>query len=114
MKTKKELKEEYKQMKFPMGVFQVRNLTNDKVLIDNSTDMLSKWNRHKMELNFGGHRNVTLQKDWTAQGEGNFVFEVLSELKNKDDEQDVNYAKELRMLQKMVIDEMNIPQERMY
>ena len=114
MKTKKELKEEYKQMKFPMGVFQVRNLTNDKVLIDNSTDMLSKWNRHKMELNFGGHRNIELQKDWTAQGEENFVFEVLSELKSKDDEQDVNYAKELRVLQKMVIEEMNIPPERMY
>ncbi len=43
MKTKKELKEEYKQMKIPMGVFQIKNISNNKVLIDNSIDMESKW-----------------------------------------------------------------------
>ena len=113
MKTKKELKEAYKQMKFPMGVFQIRNLTNNKILIDNSVDMLSKWNRHKMELNFGGHRNLALQKDWSEKGEDNFVFEVLSELKSKDEE-NVNYNKELKTLQQMVIEEMNISDERIY
>ncbi len=69
MKTKKEIKEEYKQMKFPMGVFQIRNLQTNKVFIDNSTDMDSKWGRHKMELKFGSHRNTTLQKDWNEYGE---------------------------------------------
>ena len=113
MKTKKELKEAYKQMKFPMGVFQIRNLSNNKILIDNSVDMLSKWNRHKMELNFGGHRNLALQKDWSEKGEDNFVFEVLSELKSKDEE-NVNYNKELKTLQQMVIEEMNISDERIY
>lgn len=113
MKTKKELKEAYKQMKFPMGVFQIRNLSNNKILIDNSVDMLSKWNRHKMELNFGGHRNMALQKDWSEKGEDNFAFEVLSELKSKDEE-NVNYNKELKTLQKMVIEEMNIPDDRIY
>ena len=44
MKTKKELKDEYKQMKFPMGVFQVKNICTNKVLVDNSLDMESKWN----------------------------------------------------------------------
>ena len=29
MKTKKELKEEYKQMKIPMGVFQIKNIRNE-------------------------------------------------------------------------------------
>ncbi|HKJ40675.1 MAG TPA: GIY-YIG nuclease family protein [Sunxiuqinia sp.] len=113
MKTKKELKEEYKQMKFSMGVFQVRNLENNKVLIDNSVDMSSKWNRHQTELNFGGHRNIALQKDWTALGEENFVFEVLSEL-NVKDEESVNYNKELKTLQKIVIEEMKIPEDRRY
>ena len=28
MKTKKELKEEYKQRKIPMGVFQIKNIKN--------------------------------------------------------------------------------------
>ena len=113
MKTKKELKNEYKQMKFPMGVFQIRNLTNNKVMIDNSVDMLSKWNRHKLELNFGSHRNVSLQKEWRETGEDNFVFEVLSELNIKDGEV-VNYNKELRELQKMVLEELNISNDDIY
>jgi len=52
MKTKKELKDEYKQKVFPMGVFQVKCTVNGRLLIDNSVDMESKWNRHKMELKF--------------------------------------------------------------
>ena len=107
MKTKKELKDEYKQMKFPMGVFQVKNIGNNKVLIDHSLDMESKWNRHKMELKFGNHRNRELQKDWNEYGEGNFVFEVLSELK-KSEKENRNYNAELKTLQDMVIEELNI------
>jgi hypothetical protein len=111
MKTKKELKEEYKQMKIPMGVFQIKNISNNKVLIDNSIDMESKWNRHKMELKFGNHRNRAFQKDWNDYGENNFIFEVLSELK-KNDEENINYNKELKTLENMVIEEMYILSER--
>ncbi|WP_299314781.1 GIY-YIG nuclease family protein [uncultured Aquimarina sp.] len=107
MKTKKELKEEYKQMKIPMGVFQIKNKVSNKVLIDNSIDMESKWNRHKMELKFGNHRNRTFQKDWNEYGENNFDFEVLSELKNNEEE-NVNYNKELKTLENMMIEELNI------
>jgi len=105
MKTKKELKEEYKQMKIPMGVFQIKNTINNKVLIDHSVDMESKWSRHKKELKFGKHRNGNFQKDWNEYGEENFVFEVLSELKKK--EEDINYNKELKTLQEMVTKELN-------
>lgn len=105
MKTKKELKEAYKQMVFPMGVFQIKNSSNGKVLIDNSTDMQAKWNRHKMELKFGNHKNKELQKDWNNLGEVNFNFEILSELKPSE-EKNTNYTKDLQDLQQMVIEEM--------
>jgi len=107
MRTRKELKEAYKQMKIPMGVFQIRNIKNNKVLIDHSIDMESKWNRHKMELKFGNHRNRSFQKDWNEYGEENFVFDVLSELKSRDEE-NINYNKELKTLQDMVTEELNI------
>ena len=107
MKTKKELKEEYKQLKIPMGVFQIKNIRNNKVLIDYSIDMKSKWNRHKMELKFGNHRNRNFQKEWNEYGEENFVFEVLSEL-IKSEEENINYNKELKTLQDMVIEELNV------
>ncbi len=107
MKTKKELKSEYKQMKFPMGVFQVMSICNNKSLIDYSLDMESKWNRHKMELKFRNHRNKDLQNDWNEYGEENFVFEVLSELKEKEGE-NINYNKELKTLQSLVIEELSV------
>ncbi|WP_018126903.1 GIY-YIG nuclease family protein [Balneola vulgaris] len=107
MRTRKELKEAYKQVKFPMGVFQIRNIKNNKVLIDHSIDMDSKWNRHKMELKFGNHRNRSFQKDWNEYGEESFVFNVLSELKSRDEE-NINYNKELETLQDIVIEELNI------
>jgi hypothetical protein len=113
MKTRKDLKEDYKQMKFQMGVFQIKNSSNNKVLIDNSVDMISKWKRHIFDLKYGSHRNRELQNDWNTNGEDNFTFEILSELK-QDDKKEVNYNKELKLLQQMVIEEMNIPDELRY
>lgn len=113
MKTRKEIKEEYKQLKFSMGVFQLKNISNNKIFIDNSVDMISKWNRHKTELRFGNHKNRELQNDWNEKGEDNFVFEVLSELK-QDDNKEVNYSKELKLLQQMIIDETKIPEDLRY
>ena len=107
MKTKKEFKDAYKQMQFPMGVYQVKNLVNGRVLIDNSVDMESKWNRHKMELKLGNHRIKELQHDWNKYGENHFEFEVLSELK-KSEAETVDYNKELKMLQTMVLEELKI------
>jgi len=107
MKTKKELKDEYKQMEFPMGVFQIKCTVNEKSLIDNSVDMESKWKRHKMELKFGNHRNKELQKDWNQYGENKFAFVVLSELK-KTETENVNYNKELKTLQDIIIEELKI------
>ena len=106
MKTRKELKEQYKQMKTPMGVFQIKNIHNKKVLVDYSTDFNSKWNRHTMQLKFGNHKNKGLQKDWNEHGEDNFVFEVLSELKRKDEE-NIDYNKELNVLQDMILEELS-------
>lgn len=107
MKSRKELKEEYKKKKSQMGIFQIRNNINNKVFIDHSVDMFSKWNRHKTELNLGSHQNKSLLKDWRENGEDNFLFEILSILKENDQES-VNYRKELKLLQKMVVEEITL------
>ena len=104
-KSKKELKNEYKRMKFPMGVFQIKNTQNEMVLIDVSTDMESKWNRHKTELKFGSHRNKLLQMDWNKYGANNFHFEVLSELEDSDNE-NIDYKEELNVLKNMILEDL--------
>ena len=97
MKANKERKDEYKMKKFRIGVFQIRNTINGKVFVDSSPNLDAIWNRHKMELNFGGHRNVVLQQEWKEFGEENFRFEILSEIAQKDDEK-TDYAKEAKQL----------------
>lgn len=39
MKTKKELTEEYKQLKFKMGLFQIRNVINGKIFVESSINL---------------------------------------------------------------------------
>ena len=104
MKTNKELKDEYELLKPKIGVFQILNLANGKVFIDSSTNLDKIWNRHRVELKFGNHRNERMQKDWNEFGEDNFLFEILSEIKQEEN-QKTDYAKEAKQLAKMYIDE---------
>lgn len=113
MKTNKELKAEYKQKTPVMGVFQVQNKVSGKVLIDASTSMMSKWNRHRTELKFGSHRNRALQSDWNSLGEENFLFSVVSKLEFKETE-NLNWNKEVKILKEMVEEEMEIQEDMKY
>jgi len=113
MKTKKELKAEYKQYQAQMGVFQILNKTNGMILIEGATDMSAKWNRHRTELRFGSHRNKKLQNDWQTMGEENFEYSIVSELKvDEDDSIDLN--DEIKLLLEMVLEELNIALEKKY
>ena len=78
-KKKKELKREYQQNHTPMGVYQIRNIVNDKVLIGKALN-LGVLNGTKLQLNAGSHPNKALQSDWREFGSESFVFEILDEL----------------------------------
>ncbi len=105
MKTRKELKEEYKQKKYKMGIFQIKNTINGKIFIGSSMDLNAIWNRHKMELKLGSHRNKVLQNDWKKYGEENFTYGIITELK-QDDKKETNYKKELKELEELYIKEL--------
>lgn len=113
MKTKKELKQAYKQHKPVIGVFQVKNEINGKVLIEGSTDIQARWNRHLAELRFGSHRNAQLQKDWNEASEENFTFSVLSELEYKEGE-NVDFAQEVKTLEEMLVEELDLDADKRY
>jgi frataxin-like iron-binding protein CyaY len=105
LKTRKELKEEYKQMKFKMGVFQIKNKINGKVFIDSSTDLKAIWFAQKLQLDTGIHQNNDLQRDWKELGAENFIYEILEEIKQEDDKP-VDNNKELKKLKEMIIEEL--------
>lgn len=113
MKTKKELKNEYKQKKFQIGIFQIRNTINNKIFVESSTDLIAIWNRQKFQLNMGSHHNSELQKDWIKFGGDKFNYEILEEIEQKENNS-TNYSKEVKELEKMYIEELNPFDEKGY
>ena len=112
MKDRKAHKSAYKEMKFKMGAFQIRNLSNGKLLIGSSPNLSAIWNRHRFQLNMGSHRNKLLQKDWNTGKEENFVFEILEELPHRDDTSD--YSEELSLLEEFYLEKLTTYDERGY
>jgi group I intron endonuclease len=105
MKTKKELKEAYAQVKFTMGVFQITNKANGKVFVGSSLDLTAVWYAQKLQLGMGIHPNKELQKDWNHFGAENFTFEILEELKHNDDTK-TDFNKEIKALEELLIEEI--------
>jgi hypothetical protein len=95
-------KKEYRQAKRPMGVYRIRNTRNDKSYVGFSMDLPAIINRHKAELKFGSHRNRELQEEWNSLGESSLQFEVLDELKGKENSQS-SPIEELKVLAEMWI-----------
>jgi hypothetical protein len=83
MDRRKELKEQYKEMKTEAGVFQIKNKKNKKVFLV-ATPNLKMINGRLMELRGGMHKNKKLQEEWNSYGEEAFAIEVLEVLEEKE------------------------------
>jgi hypothetical protein len=98
MDRKKELKEQYKQMKTEMGIFIVQNKVNNKYLLVTTQNLHGMINRVRFQLNSGGHPNRELQKEWKEFGENNFDIRILEKLAYDKDESKTDYSEELRIM----------------
>jgi hypothetical protein len=76
---------EYKERLRPIGIFQVRNTANGKLLIGSATDVPAMLNRQQAQLRLGAHPNAPMQADWKAFGPDAFVFETLDLLTPPED-----------------------------
>lgn len=110
---KKALTREYKEAARPMGVYQIRNTVNGKMLIGSSVNLPAILNRHRAELRMGGHRNRELQKDWAEFGAEAFEFEVLDTLAPPD-RPDYDPSGDLRALEELWLDKLSPFEERGY
>ncbi len=98
MKTKEELLQEYQSRKPIAGVFRIKNLVSEKILLEASSDMPAKMNRHRTELKFGSHRNKSLQRDWNADGEENFDISIISQVPFKEGDNQLYLDRDAKML----------------
>ena len=76
---------EYKETTIPMGVYQITNKVNGKVLIGTSTNLPAILNRFRAELKMGSCRNIKLQEEWNQFGPEAFEFNELEILEPLDD-----------------------------
>ncbi|MDF2568995.1 MAG: group intron endonuclease [Sporomusa sp.] len=77
MDKRKELKLAYKQTPRPMGVYQIKNHKNGKVLVSGSMNLPAFFNSQRFQLSLKSHRNKALQEDWNLYGPDAFSFEIL-------------------------------------
>ncbi len=105
MKSRKDLKREYKERKKSAGVFQVKNTVNGKVLLGSSLNLDGPLNSHKFMLAIGRHRNKTLQEEWNEFGADKFVFEILEVVKIKD-EPNFDLSDELTLLEQIWLEKL--------
>ncbi len=105
MKSRNELKREYRERKKPAGVFQIRNRANGKVLLGSSLNLEGPLNAHKFMLSIGRHRNEVLQKEWNEFGPEQFVFEILEVVKVTDDP-NFNISDELTLLEQIWLEKI--------
>lgn len=80
MKTKKELRDEFKLMKFRMGIFQIINQKEKKIYLQIASDLDRAYNSDIFQLKAGMHSNKELQNDWNKLGSNSFEFKILDEL----------------------------------
>jgi group I intron endonuclease len=105
LKTRKELQREYKERVKPAGIYQVKNMASGKMLLGSSMNLEGPLNRHKFMLKIGSHTNKALQNDWNELGPDAFVFEVLEEVKMKDNPS-FNLNDELTLLEMIWLEKL--------
>jgi hypothetical protein len=113
VKSKEELKREYKNRPKPAGVFQIKNTANGKVLLGSSLNLEGPLNAAKFMLSSGHHENKALQQDWNEYGADKFVFEILEEVQVKDDP-NFNVDDELTLLEMIWLEKLQPFGERGY
>jgi group I intron endonuclease len=114
VRSRKEIHREYRERIKPSGVFQVKNILNNKVLLGSSLNLEGSLNKHKFMLKIGSHTNKALQKDWDEFGSDNFVFEILEEVKVEQDNPNFNLQDELTLLEQIWLEKLQSVGERGY
>jgi len=108
---RKELLEQYKQIKTYMGAIKITNTTNGKIFISVYPNLKNKWLTLREQLDMGRFVNAQLQKDWNELGGEAFTYDVLEEKEVKED-MDVRW--ELKQMEKKWLEKLQPYGERGY
>jgi len=72
------LKEQYKLA----GIYQIRNLINNKIYLGSAYNLYDRYRVHKSTLLNNKHDNEHLQRSFNKYGKDNFIFELVEIVEN--------------------------------
>lgn len=78
------------------GIYVIKNTSSEKVYVGKSSDVKTRWSRHKYELSKGIHVNTHLQNAWNKYGKDSFEFNIVE----KCDENELS-AREIYWIKKL-------------
>jgi hypothetical protein len=114
MKTEnKRLKKQFQETPRALGVFLIRNTTDDRIFLGPGIDLRGTINRHRFQLTNGSHPNKELQRDWARLGPDKFAFEILEELMPRN-EPSFDARRELEFMEEMWLEKLSPFDERGY
>lgn len=111
---RKEIIKNYKQMSTPMGVYQIKNLKNGKILVGSAKNLYARKNREMMSFSLKLCEIKELQEAWDELGDNGVVFEVVDTLEPKKDEPNYNYTKDLETLEELWLEKLQPYGDRGY
>jgi len=97
-----------------MGVFQIRNKVNGKILLGASSHPENKMEWIKKDLNQGKYYLRSLQEDWRQYGEKNFAFEVIDRLEPIEGQSMADAALELEVMLELWLEKLQPYGDRGY
>lgn len=103
---RKEQLRHYKETPRLMGVYLVRNTASGAGFIGSSVNIPGMLNRHRFQLEMGGHPNRVLQAQWDEVGDDAFLFEALDTLEPPTDP-GYDPADDLATLEDMWLDRLS-------
>ena len=72
-----------KELKNKSGIYQIRNLVNNKIYIGSATNLRKRLNTHINKLKTNIHENKKLQNAFNKYGERNFTLEIIEFVEDK-------------------------------
>ena len=66
-----------------MGIYQIKNVLDDKVYIGSSNNLEKRLKTHLRFLKSESHNNKHLQSAWTLYGGDNFIYSILEVIDNE-------------------------------
>jgi len=99
--TKKELQAQYKEREVVGGVYVIRNISDNKLFLDSTTDLQGTKNRFEFAKSSNLCVHLKIQADWGKRGSDSFVYEVLEELKKGAAQSSAEFKAEIDILKEM-------------